>query len=304
MTMPTPAPSPWTKASRVRLAPRAVFEVEGPALRIDAAGALHEFPLRFLEVLAFFREEHTLAEGWARLAQDAKGTQELADAMAMLLRLCDLGVLVGAAGPPRAVDLRPGQVYGPHEQILMLEDRRRTALYIEAIRATVRPGDVVVDVGTGSGVLAVAAAQAGARHVYALEARPIADAAQAFFTGSGFGDRITLLRGQSTGLELPEKADVLVAELIGNEPLGERILEVTADAVARLLKPGARLVPSRLRILATPWTCPSACASRPSSPRRCSRAGPGGTASPFPPSSRARRNPRTQPSGAPASASS
>ena len=114
----------------------------------------------------------------------------------------------------------------------------------------------MVDVGTGSGVLAVAAAQAGAKRVYAIEVRPIADAAAKFFKGSGFGDRITLIRGMSMEIALPERADVLVSEMIGNEPLAERILETTRDAVARLLKPGARLIPSALRIHATPVVVP------------------------------------------------
>jgi precorrin-6B methylase 2 len=138
----------------------------------------------------------------------------------------------------------------------MLEDRVRTSRFIDAVRRTVRPGDVVVDLGTGSGVLAVAAAQAGAKRVYAIEVRPIAEVAARFFQGSGLGDRITLIRGVSTEIALPERADVLVSEMIGDDPLAEQILEITCDAVARLLKPGARLIPSALRIYATPLVVP------------------------------------------------
>ena len=138
----------------------------------------------------------------------------------------------------------------------MLEDRVRTSRFIHAVRRTVRPGDVVVDLGTGSGVLAVAAAQAGAKRVYAIEVRPIAEVAARFFQGSGLGDRITLVRGVSTEIALPERADVLVSEMIGDDPLAERILETTYDAVARLLKPGARLIPSALRIHALPVVVP------------------------------------------------
>jgi predicted RNA methylase len=63
---------------------------------------------------------------------------------------------------PRLLDVEAVHLHG-----VMLDDRGRTASFIEALRATIRPGDVVVDVGTGIGVVAVAAAQAGARHVYA-----------------------------------------------------------------------------------------------------------------------------------------
>lgn len=130
----------------------------------------------------------------------------------------------------------------------MLNDRTRTLSFIEAIRETVRPGDVVLDVGTGTGILAAAAARAGARHVYAIEAGQIHRVARELFASNNLSDRITLVKGWSTQVELPERADVLISEVIGHEPLAEDVLETTWDAVARLVKPDARLVPRRLRI--------------------------------------------------------
>ncbi|MCB1633379.1 MAG: 50S ribosomal protein L11 methyltransferase [Xanthomonadales bacterium] len=134
----------------------------------------------------------------------------------------------------------------------MLNDHARTAGYIRAIEEVVCAGDVVVDLGTGTGVLAIAAARAGARRVYAVEGSAIAGVAERMFAANGLADRITLLRGWSTRIELPEPADVLVSEIIGNDPLGEGILEFTSDAVRRWLKPDARLLPSRLRVMAVP----------------------------------------------------
>jgi type I protein arginine methyltransferase len=138
----------------------------------------------------------------------------------------------------------------------MLNDRARTSSYLAAIRKVVRPGDVVVDIGTGTGILAIAAARAGARHVYAIEAGPIARAARALFAANDLSDRITLIRGFSTRLWLPERADVLVSELIGNEPLAERVIGITKDALRRLLKPGPRLIPSGIKIFGLPVTIP------------------------------------------------
>jgi protein arginine N-methyltransferase 1 len=116
----------------------------------------------------------------------------------------------------------------------------------------------VLDIGTGSGVLAIAAARAGARHVYAVEASDIADIAERVFAANGVQNRVTLIRGWSRELELPEPADLLVAELIGNEPLEEEILETTLDARRRLLKPSARLIPHTLELVVRPLLVPHA----------------------------------------------
>jgi hypothetical protein len=232
------------------------MDVVGSILRLDVHGIENEFPVGVLDLLGFYREPHTLEEGLQFLARSAKGMEGLAEAFTRLIQLCELRILVSDAADPPSWSLPDDGVYGPAHQIRILEDRFRTSRYIHAIRRTVRAGDVVVDLGTGSGVLAVAAAQAGAKRVYAIEARPIADAAERLFQASEVGARITLVRGLSTGVTLPERADVLVSTIIGNEPLAERILETTCDAIARLLKPGARLIPSSLRIYATPIVVP------------------------------------------------
>jgi len=90
----------------------------------------------------------------------------------------------------------------------MLNDRRRTAGYLASIRDIVKPGDVVVDIGTGTGILAIAAVRAGARHVYAIEEARIARVARTLFEANGMTDHITLIRGRSTEVKLPQRADV------------------------------------------------------------------------------------------------
>lgn len=82
------------------------------------------------------------------------------------------------------------------------------------------------------------------------------EVADRVFVVSGVEDKVTLIPGWSRQIELPEPADVLVSEIIGNEPFEEEILETTLDARRRLLKPGARLIPYALTLLARPLLIP------------------------------------------------
>lgn len=134
----------------------------------------------------------------------------------------------------------------------MLNDKVRTQTFINAINEVVKEGDVVVDIGTGTGVLAIAAARAGARKVYAIEVSLMADVAQAVINSTEVASKITIVRGWSTQVELPEKADVLVSEIIGDDPLTESILPIYKDARRRLLKPGAKILPKGIKIFGVP----------------------------------------------------
>jgi protein arginine N-methyltransferase 1 len=138
----------------------------------------------------------------------------------------------------------------------MLNDQPRTKRFLSAISKVVRLGDVVVDLGTGTGILAMAAARAGARKVYAIEAGPVGKVAKKLFAANGLSDRIELVEGYSTDIDLPERADVLVTETFGNSPLSEEVLEIVVDARKRLLKPGARVVPGSVRVFGTPVMVP------------------------------------------------
>ncbi|XP_060201557.1 probable histone-arginine methyltransferase 1.3 isoform X2 [Lycium barbarum] len=70
-------------------------------------------------------------------------------------------------------------------------------------------GRVVVDVGAGSGILSLFAAQAGAKHVYAIEASEMADYARKLIAGNpSLNERITVIKGKVEDVELPEKADI------------------------------------------------------------------------------------------------
>ncbi len=207
-----------------------------------------------LAFLDTFSVPKTVEAGLEELRPRIKGARAWLDYVRHLRALYDRGVLQSPDRPRLRSHLDWFDAAPVH--IRMLNDRARTASFQQAIRETVTPDDVVVDVGTGTGVLAVTAALAGARHVYAIEGSRLGRLAQRNFDANGLSDRITLIEGRSTHLDLPERADVLVSEIIGNDPLDESILETTADAVTRLLGPGARLIPAELRIYGLPVSIP------------------------------------------------
>lgn len=131
----------------------------------------------------------------------------------------------------------------------MMNDQDRNKPLRDAIVATVRPDDLVLDIGTGGGLTALWAARCGA-YVVSCEANPaVADLARRIVAANMLSHRITIVEGMSTDLRigpagLPRPADVLTAEVFDCALIGEGALPALADARARLLAPDARLIPA------------------------------------------------------------
>lgn len=147
----------------------------------------------------------------------------------------------------------------------MLHDTQRCEKYRACISAAVcgfrathgRP-PVVLDIGAGSGLLSMFAAEAGAAAVFACEMfTPLAELAKQVTASNAVpGCSITVFPGKSTDLkvgkkkgQMPRKADMLVSELFDSILLGEGLIPTLVDAQARLLQPHAVVLPSRARIL-------------------------------------------------------
>lgn len=210
-----------------------------------------------LAVLDAFRQPRTMANALNSLKPRMAGGVAWVETSSDIANLQRAGILLDAdcsVPPPVEAGGRGWARIGRH--IALLSDQRRVDCFLAAVRAVVKPGDVVLDLGTGTGLLAIAAAQAGASRVYAIEESEIAAVAEANFRANGCEDRIEIIRGRSTHVDLPERADVIVSEIIGTDALGEGIVRLFKDARKRLLKPDARFVPHRLQIFALPVAVP------------------------------------------------
>lgn len=140
----------------------------------------------------------------------------------------------------------------------MIADRARVAAYTQALRAAVRPGAVVVDIGTGTGMMAVQACQFGASRVYAIESGEVIQVAREVAAANGCADRIEFFEDISTRVTIPVRADVVVSDLRGALPLFEKHIPSIADARARFLGPAGTLIGRRDRIWAAVVDAPKA----------------------------------------------
>src|SRR5690606_22452433 len=108
-----------------------------------------------------------------------------------------------------------GHFIGLNHHRRMLADRERMEAYEAAITEAVRPGMRVLDLGTGTGVLAMWAARAGAE-VVAVEPHAVIEVARRVAADNGLAERITFVRADSRELTLDAPVDLVVTECMGN----------------------------------------------------------------------------------------
>ena len=126
----------------------------------------------------------------------------------------------------------------------MILDAARMDAYVRALRQAVKPGCVVLDIGTGTGIFALLACRFGARRVFAVEPSDAICVAQEIAAANGCAATIEFFQALSTDITLPERADVIVSDLRGILPFFGRHLAAIADARERHLVPGGAMIPA------------------------------------------------------------
>ena len=143
--------------------------------------------------------------------------------------------------------------YGIHEE--MLKDKVRTESFRRAIlgNADIFRGRIVLDVGCGTGILALFAAEAGARHVYGIEKSGIATQAQHIVDRNGFSDRITIFHARAEDVDLPlpqNSVDIILSEWMGYFLIYESMLDTVLFCRDRWLREGGIIMPDTCTLYA------------------------------------------------------
>ncbi|NXF03664.1 ANM7 methyltransferase, partial [Smithornis capensis] len=163
--------------------------------------------------------------------------------------------------------LEEAEDYDYHQEIArsryadMLHDKDRNVKYYQGIRAAVsrvkERGEkaIVLDIGTGTGLLSMMAAAAGADFCYAVEVfKPMANAAVKIVEKNGFSDKIKVINKHSTEVtvgpdgDMECRANILVTELFDTELIGEGALPTYEHAHKYLVQEGCEAVPHRATV--------------------------------------------------------
>lgn len=141
----------------------------------------------------------------------------------------------------------------------MLKDTIRMDAYRNAMSSAIKPGDIVLDVGTGTGVLALMAISLGASKVYAIDKSDIIDYAIQVKNQNAPEADIEFIKADIFDVDLGEiKADIVICELFGNFGIDENVIDVLAHVRSSFLKPDGILIPESMSLVVAPVQCTDA----------------------------------------------
>jgi protein arginine N-methyltransferase 1 len=127
----------------------------------------------------------------------------------------------------------------------MIDDEARMNAFRKALAATIDGNAVVLDLGAGTGIIALLACRYGAKRVYAIEPSDALQVARETAVQNGLADRIVCIQKRSTETTLPERVDLIVEDMRGALPWCSTHIPDVIDARERFLKPAGRIIPRR-----------------------------------------------------------
>jgi type II protein arginine methyltransferase len=162
------------------------------------------------------------------------------------------GVMSGTTGVDEFITGTAVQTI-PRWHFPMLNDVERNDAFAKALEQSVEPGSHVLDIGSGTGLLAMMAVRAGAARVTTCEANPIlAEVTREIVARHGMADIISVIGKRSTDLQVGVDlgpADLVVSEIVDCGLIGEGLLPTVRHARSHLLRPGGKLLPASCRLL-------------------------------------------------------
>lgn len=222
---------------------RAILENGLPTGRLESSREL-------MDVVALCDGSRTVPE-IAEALPWSEPTREARTVLVRVLldRLRQHGLVLEPGGAaPSAAD------YGyarPEIHRTMLLDAVRTDAFRDALREVIRPGDTVIDMGAGSGVLCMFAAEAGAAEVHGIECSAIYDTARRVLDLNGWSS-VQLHQGDAESLELPVRAQVIVSEWLGYFVYADGMYPAFAALRDRCLVPGGKVIPAEVEVCVAP----------------------------------------------------
>jgi len=138
-----------------------------------------------------------------------------------------------------------------HESLL--KDSLRNRTFYAALAASVTSSSRVLDIGSGTGIWAIKAAQLGAARVVAVEREPLmAGMIQALALENGVADRVEVLQADVGEIRLEKEFDLVISETIGHLIFDEQIVDIMIDARKRFLKPDGAVIPRAASLVVAP----------------------------------------------------
>lgn len=134
----------------------------------------------------------------------------------------------------------------------MLSDFVRTDGFRRAISKTVRPGNIVIDVGAGTGILGFFAASAGADKVILIEKTPSIERAKELAKVNGLTSKLSFFYGDASQFTSDVKANVIVSEWIGYFLLDEYMFGAFATVRDKYLAKDGKVIPASARLYLAP----------------------------------------------------